>query len=282
MRPKILSSRAEFPTVAHVWLAQQRLGAEVIFLDDTGRADEIVARYTEAVDERTALVSVPSASYLDGRRFPVGRICKAASAAGCSTFVDCYQTFAVEPLDLDSLGCEYAAAGAAKYLTALPGIAFLYSKVNSPALAMPLLTGRRGRRFPMAFNPFDLDWAQGAQRFETGTQSIPSVFAAVDAVSQFAALDLERVRQHVFALVRSSYQMLTAAGERFATIPSWEGQAAHLTLIDPDPAGLTEYLARNAIIVSPRGRGIRLSFHLYNDEMDIVRLAAALAHFRSA
>lgn len=280
-RTMIVSSRAEFPSVAHVWLAQRRLGAEVVFLDDGGNPDEIVGRYAEAVDERTALVSIPSASYLDGRRFPVARICEIAGRAGCSSFVDCYQTFAVEPLDLDSLGCEYAAAGAMKYLTGLPGIAFLYSKRNFPGHSTPLLTGRRGRRFPLAFNPFVLDWAEGAQRFETGTQSVPSVFAAVDAVSQFVGLDLARVREHVFALIALTFDTLSAAGETFATVPTWESQAAHLTLLDPNPARLANYLAAKAIVVSPRGLGVRLSFHLYNDGTDVARLAAALARYRA-
>lgn len=278
----IVASRAEFPSVAHVWLAQQRRGGTVTFIDAEGSDDEIVALYEAAIGPQTKLVSIPAISYLDGRRLPARRVCDLARDAGCPSFVDFYQAFGAEPVSMDEIGSDYAAAGAMKYLTALPGIAFLYCRADSATGDLPLLTGRRGRRSPLAFNPFVLDWAQSAQRLETGTPAIPSVFAAADAVAEFGRIDLARVRQHIFALISFAFETLAADGETFATSPTREGQAAHITLLDDDPATLAERLAAERVVVSPRGPGVRLSFHLYNNRDDVLALAQALKRCRSA
>ena len=115
-RPKIVTTPLEFPSVAHVWLAQQPRGAEVAYAE----------RYEELVDGRTGLVSVPMTTYQDARRMPVADVARLAHDAGAKVFVDAYQAVGNEPVDVGRLGCDYLVAGTMKYLLGLPGLAFLY------------------------------------------------------------------------------------------------------------------------------------------------------------
>jgi selenocysteine lyase/cysteine desulfurase len=52
---------------------------------------------------------------------------------------------------------------------------------------------------------------------------------------------------------------------------------SHSTIFNiPDPGGRYTYLEQQGIVCSPRGNGVRLSFHCYNTENDLDRLAEVL------
>ena len=69
-RPKVVISDFEFPTVGQIWHAQQMRGADVHVVDPE--------RVAEAIDERTAIVSVTAVCYRNGARLPVEEIARVA------------------------------------------------------------------------------------------------------------------------------------------------------------------------------------------------------------
>jgi selenocysteine lyase/cysteine desulfurase len=142
-RRTIITTTAEFPGIAHVWLAQRVHGAEILFVGD--RDGHVTAQdYLTAIDAGTALVSIPAVTYRDGRRLPVAQIAAAAQAAGARVFIDAYQAAGAEPVDVTALNCDYLVAGTAKYLLGLPGVAFLYLREPTGTDQRPQLTGWQG------------------------------------------------------------------------------------------------------------------------------------------
>lgn len=112
-RPRLVTTPLEFPSLAHIWLAQRPRGAEVVFAEDP-------EEYAAAVDTTTRLVSVPMTAYQDALRMPVAEIAEIAHARGAEVFVDAYQAAGVEPVDVHRLDCDYLVAGTSKYLLGLP------------------------------------------------------------------------------------------------------------------------------------------------------------------
>jgi selenocysteine lyase/cysteine desulfurase len=271
-RPKILTTTLEFPSIAHVWLAQQSRGADVVYADGP-------EQYAQLVDQRTRLVSVPMTDYQDAQRLPVAEIVRMAHSAGAEVFVDAYQAVGVEPVDVNQLGCDYLVAGTMKYLLGLPGLAFLY--VRRPELTdrEPQLTGWFGRSNPFAFDPQTLDFAAAATRFETGTPAVPAIYAANAGLQLIAGLDLPAVREHVLTLTDLAIEHLAVVGRRVRMVPRGR-RGAHIGLIDADPGGLALRLAGQKIVVSPRGGVARLSFHYYSSTDDVTALCAAIAATR--
>jgi selenocysteine lyase/cysteine desulfurase len=294
-RDGVVTTADEFPSLAHVWLAQRPRGARVVFADGgppplrsgpdrqapPDAARHLVADYAAVVDERTALVSVPLVTYAGGVLQPVAEIARHAHAQGARVLVDAYQAVGVLPVDVDELGCDYLVAGALKYLLGLPGIAFLYARAGAPDDVDPSLTGWFGRTDPFAFDPRRLDFPVGARRFETGTVSVPSVYAANAGLDLIAGLDLGEVRRHVTGLIELAAGRLAADGETVRMRADAAAHGAHVGLAVDDPPALTGWLADRGIAVSPRGPLVRLSFHYYNDESDVERLCAAVREFRS-
>jgi selenocysteine lyase/cysteine desulfurase len=279
-RRRILTTRREFPSIAHVWLAQQRNGAEVIFVDDDTSNNGLPGEedYLRLLDERVALASVPLVTYRESALLPVERIAVAAHAVGARVFTDAYQALGTMPVTVDRLGCDYLVGGTMKYLLGLPGLAFLYVRPGlSPELA-PQLTGWFGQRDPFAFDPRRLDFADGGRRYETGTPSVPAAYAAKAGLSLIARLDLRKVRDHVSALTRHAAEQLSEAGERVLAPPE---RGAHVAFFDQDPTGLAAWLAECGIAVSPRGEVVRLAVHFYTSSFDIDRACTAITRYRT-
>lgn len=268
-RSKIVTTDLEFPSIAHVWLAQRSRGAEV----------EYAERYEELVDGRTALVSVPMTTYQYGQRLPVADVARLAHDAGAKVFVDAYQAVGNEPVDVGRLGCDYLVAGAMKYLVGLPGLAFLYVRDPESLDREPSLTGWFGRVDPFAFDPRTLGFSATAARFETGTAGVPAAYAANAGLRLIGGLDLAEVRRHVLDLQDHAAELLTAQGEQLRLLPRDE-RGSHFGLIDADPAGLAKSLARHGIAVAPRGDVVRIALHYYTNASDVAALCAALAEVR--
>ncbi|WP_433759765.1 aminotransferase class V-fold PLP-dependent enzyme [Nocardia sp. CA-135398] len=272
-RPRIVTTTAEFPSIAHVWRAQRQCGAEVV---DAGHT---VDSFTAFIDRKTRLVSVPLISYQHAVRMPVMEVVQAAHAAGAEVFVDAYQAVGVDPVDVESLGCDFLVAGTSKYLLGLPGLAFLYARAPEYSDHLPTLTGWFGRVDPYAFNSFQLDFPETATRFETGTPAVPACYAAVAGIQLVGELDLGLVRNHVGRLGELAREQLSEQGERVCAVPL-ERRGAHIGIVDADPAGLSRRLAGHHIAVSPRQDVVRVSFHYYSNVEDIAALCAALREIR--
>ncbi|MFD7033255.1 aminotransferase class V-fold PLP-dependent enzyme [Streptomyces sp. NPDC059917] len=280
-RTEIVTTVEEFPSIAHVWLAQRPRGARVRFTGDREGGRVTTADYTAVLGPGTALVSVPMSTYQYAERPPVAEIVGAGREAGALTFVDAYQAVGVMPVDVTEIGCDYLVAGTMKYLAGLPGLAFLYARAGLTTDREPRLTGWFGRVEPMAFDPQRLDFPAVARRFETGTPAVPAVYAANAAFGLFDGVDWADVRRHVGALVELAARTLTAQGERVRRARTPEAQGAHLALYDVDPPSLSGWLATRGIAVSPRGPVVRLSFHYYNSAADVEALCQAVRAFRA-
>ena len=277
-RPVIVTAGAEFPSLAHIWLAQRARGAVVRY---AGRANGLGAGYMDVIDSRTGLVSMPLVTYRDATRLPARRIVDAAHSAGSRVLVDAYQAVGVEPVDVDELGCDYLVAGSSKYLLGMPGAAYLYVRSPGSEHLLPQLTGWFARVDPFAFDPYRLDFPDQARRFETGTPTVPALYAANAGLALVGGLDLAAVAAHVRGLTERLAARLTAQGERLEAPPAAE-RGAHVAVRDPDPQALAERLRRRGIIVSPRGDVVRLSFHYYNSTDDADAACEEIARCRRA
>lgn len=279
-RSRIVTTDMEFPSVGHVWLAQQSRGAQVVHVPERDAGVD-VEEVLAAIDERTALVSLPFASYRNGARMPVREAVARAHEVGARVFVDAYQAAGVLPIDVRELGCDYLVSGALKYLLGLPGVAFLYARAGLPDDLAPQLTGWFGRVDPFRFDPRNLDHPVQARRFETGTQAIPSVYAANAGMRLLSRVDLHEVERHVGELATLTTKRLLEGGEQVWAPPGADRPGPQVALVDAEPDRLAAFLADRRIATAPRGTVLRLSFHYYNNESDVDAICGAVAEYRA-
>ena len=194
-------------------------------------------------------------------------LCRREGALLC---LDAIQSLGVLSLDVTALGVDFVAAGCHKLQLGPMGLGIFYVAPGREELLAPVMVGWRSMEDEEHLgNTYRLK--AGAGRFEAGTQDVAAIAAYGASLSLLEEVGLPLVRERIFAV-----QDLLRAGllDRGFTILSPQGPAERSSILSfahPDPVGLFRYFLEHGVMVSPRGAGIRLSPHFYNNATDVDR-----------
>ncbi len=272
-RFKIVMGEFEFPTMGHIWLAQQRRGARVEFI--AARDGRIpVDAYARAIDETTRLVPVTHVSFLNGVRADVKAIARLAHERGAWVMMDDYQDCGTRPIDVKALDVDFYLTGTLKYLLGPPGLAFLYVRAELIPSLQPTISGWFAQRDPFAFDVRRFDPSPTARRFQAGTPPIPNLYAAMPALDLLSEIGLDRIAAHIEWLSRALIDRARALGIRLKTPTDSVGPL--IVLQSKDLRAILARLAERRIVASGRHDGLRLSLHVYNTLDDVEAAVAVL------
>jgi selenocysteine lyase/cysteine desulfurase len=274
-RRQVVMGEFEFPTMAQIWLAQQRRGAQIRWVRATGDSLSVEA-YEDVVDDQTLIVPATHVCFRNGHKTDIRALTAMCHARGALVFMDGYQHTGSAPLNVRELGVDFMVTGCLKYLLAAAGIGFLYVRRELIEQFEPSITGWFGRINPFAFRIDALDWPAAARRFESGTPPVPSAYAALAALELLNQIGYETIARQIDALVARFHTAATAAGFVLRT-PATPARRGPLVVVQSaDAAALVTSLARGGIVASARGNGVRISFHAYNNEEDVDAVMTAL------
>ena len=267
-RYRVVVSGAEFPTVSHVWSAQERFGAEVVHVPVARGAVPLEA-YEPVIDEETLIVSAAHAYYQTGSKQDIGAIAEMAHARGALLYVDAYQILGTEPFHAPSCGADFVSSGNLKFLMGIPGIAFLWVRPGLADSLHPSITGWFGRKEPFAFDT-RLDWAPGARRLDTGTPPIFEAYVCRAGMEWIRTLGLDAIGAWTAVL---SQRLVEGGRDRGLEVlgPSEPGTKAPTTAFAcSDSHAIEAAMRERGFIASARGPAVRLAPHFYNtlDEVD--------------
>jgi selenocysteine lyase/cysteine desulfurase len=267
-RRKVVVTEAEFPTIGHVWLAQERRGARVAWVPVRSGMISPDA-YDAVLDDQTAIVSACHGYYLNGYTQDLASVAAAAHGHGALLYVDAYQTLGTVPVDVRAIGADFLAAGNLKFLMGIPGIAFLYVRRELVDRLRPLTTGWFGRANPFAFQVKQLDWSATASRFDMGTPPIVSAYVARAGMAIINEIGVDEIRRWLELL---GQRLIDGGIERGFTLhgtTDMSRKTATTAFVVDDSPAVELTMRRRGIIPSARGPVIRLSPHFYNSIADV-------------
>jgi selenocysteine lyase/cysteine desulfurase len=283
-RRRIVSSLGEFPGVAHAWLGARAYGWRVDQLAADAAAPLDPLDVIAAVDEDTAIVSVPHVSYQSGAMLALQEVIAPAHARGAMVFVDAYQSLGTVPVDVRELDVDFLAGGTAKYLLGTPGIDFLYVRPELHDRLEPTVTGWFGRADPFAFDAATLDYAPTAARFDLGSPPVLPAAIAECAIGVIAAAGPDRVRRQVADLVASAIELGGELGLRVLG-PKIAAARGAMVAFDAGTAAEGERLGASlrerGVVASPRGRAMRFSPHGFTLHEEMEHAVRELARLSS-
>ncbi len=269
-RTGVVVSEAEFPTVAHVWLAQERRGARVSWVPiRDGTIDP--AAYDARVDERTALVSACHGYYVNGFIQDAARVAARARAAGALSFVDAYQTLGTLPVDVRALGVDFLASGNLKFLMGIPGIAFLYVRPAIVQSLRPSATGWFGRVNPFAFDAKSLDWSPTASRFDSGTPPVINAYVARAGMEIINGIGPAKIRAWHETLGRRLIEGGRSRGLTLHGSDDVSRKTATTAFNVGNSHAVESAMRARGVLPSARGDVIRLAPHFYSTIDDVDR-----------
>ena len=271
-RPKIVISDYEFPTIGQIWHAQQLRGAEVHVV-----APEDVE---DAIDERTAVVSITAVCYRNGARLPAEEIARIGREHGALVLLDAYQAAGTYPLDVQELGVDALASGVLKYLLGSAGLGFMWVRPGLSQELTPTETGWFADKDIFEMNHRRYAPSPTARRFQSGTPPIPSIYAGVAGMELMEEIGIAATRGHVTQLNERLIAGVDELGGTVVTPRDPERRGALVCIASTDAPALVAALAADGVVTSERDGNLRVSAHAYNVESDIDAALSSLQRNR--
>ena len=272
-RKKVVMGEFEFPTMGHVWLGQRARGADVQFVKAEGNCIP-AANYEGMINRDTCIVPLTHVCFKNGFRSDVKAITEVAHRSGALVMLDDYQDCGSRPVDVKAMDLDFYVTGTLKYLLGPPGLAFIYVRKELIRTLVPTLSGWFAQANPFAYNPQHFELSPTARRFESGTPSIPNLYAAVPGLEMLGKIGMENVAGHVERLTQSLLKCTQDLGILVKTPADSAGPL--VVLQSTDSTLLVQKLAERDIVASNRFDGVRISFQVYNTLDDVKAVAEVL------
>jgi kynureninase len=282
-RRRIVMQDLDFPTNHYLFDGFRRYGAEIAIVPSDDRVRAPIGRLVDAIDDRTALVPISLVLFRSACLQDVRPVVEKAHRVGARVILDVYQAAGGVPMNLQALGVDFAVGGSVKWLCGGPGAGYLYVRPDLVREMRPAIVGWAGHASPFAFETGAIAYADGIERFQSGTPNVPALYSARGGYEIVASIGVDAIREKSLRLTRRLMDAAKTRGWRLNT-PEADGERGGSVVIDvPDGARVTEgLLARDVIVDYRPNAGIRIAPHFYNTDADIDRAVDALDELTSA
>jgi kynureninase len=259
-RNRVVYEEGNFPSVRYLYQAQADL--EVVVVPDD-------AAIVEAIDERTLLVPITHVLFKTSEIQDVAAIVGRAHEVGAHVVLDAYQSAGIVPLDVTALNVDFAVGGSVKWLCGGPGNGWLYVRPDLAAVLEPTFMGWQAHARPFGFEP-ELEYAQGAARFLTGTPNVPALYAGTAGYDLVEEIGIDRIRENSIRQTQLLIDLLDEAGFDVGSPRDAERRGGTVTVRTPEFEAVHKELAERQILCDFRpDAGLRLGPHYFNTDDEL-------------
>ena len=244
---------------------------------EQGRIDLRMMPWREISAGNADLVVLSSVQFRTGEWFHnLPKLMRAAKTAGALVMIDVYHHAGVIPLDVASLGVDFAIGGSYKYLRGGPGACWLYVRPGLIETMRTPDTGWFAKEKPFAYErPDPPQFAAGGDAWLESTPPVLAPVQALAGLEMTLELGVERLRDYSIEQKQLLADFLSIRGVKSAGAGDEHG--AFLTITHPDTPRLVAGLARHNIVVDARGEYLRLCPDILNTESELAQVAEELA-----
>lgn len=255
---RVVSVEDEFTSVLFPLLVQQANGVKV----QTAPFDQLA----DAIAPATGLVAFSLVQSQSGRLADLPAILKAAERVGAAVLVDATHGVPFVPLAEHLPRIDYLVCAGYKHLLTPRGVTFLAVHPRRWDTLAPIFANWRSASDPYSrYYGGPLDLARDASRFDVSL----AWFSWVAAAESLALLERWSKDGALAEPVRLATRLasrlgLTPTGTSIVAVPVRDAEAGRVAL------------AKAGIKAAVRAGGVRLSTHVWNDEPEVERAAAAI------
>lgn len=274
----VVTCNVEFPANVYPWMRiQSERGIKMKMARERGGridADELLS----LVDERTRVVTISWVQFSSGFRSDLARIGRFCRERDILFMVDVIQGLGGLELDVERDCVDAFAADAHKYLLGPEGIALLYVSDRVIRRVKPTVVGWTSVKDYENYLDYNLDYREGALRFECGSLNTAGVYGLGAAIDLFLEVGPERIEEYLLGLSDYLVGRLESKGYQVAGSRRQGETSAIVTCAhhEHSPEDLYKRLRSKNIITAPRVKRLRISPHFYNTRQEIDALIEAL------
>lgn len=273
----IVSAAAEFPANIYPWSRLAAGGVELRLQPDCRGLVDTDALLS-LIDERTRVVAVSWVQFGTGQRLDIKRIGEFCRQRDILHVVDAIQGLGALQLDVERDCVDAFGAGGHKFLLGPKGAGLLYLSERALEKVTPAMIGWTAVKDYHDYLIHDLDFRDGAVRFEGGTLNEIGICGLGQAIELFLRVGPEKIEQHLLSLNEYLTCNVEERGYRVISTGRREDRSAIVVFEGEgfSAEDACQRLASLGIITSARLGRLRVAPHFYNSRADIDRLVEAL------
>lgn len=291
LRPgdELILTLAEHASCMLPWQrAAEQTGAVVRYVDVDEEGRLRMDTLDKLLSKRTKIVCFTHVSNVLGAINPAKEICRRAKLVGARVVIDAAQSIPHLPVDVQGLGCDFAAFSSHKMLGPM-GAGVLYARRESME---EMQVYQSGSNMAHALSLNEWEYASGALRFGAGTPSVADAIGLAAAADFLTTLNQATVWAREQQLTRYALNRLStvrglriigpATASQRVSIFSYviDGLLTQDTVRELDRLGICVRagdLASMPLLQHFRVQSaMRASLYMYTTEVEVDRLAVAL------
>jgi selenocysteine lyase/cysteine desulfurase len=280
----ILIVESEFPSDVYAWeRVAAELGLILLYVPmpaEMPRGPLWNERILEVIDEETALVVIPPVHWMYGIKFDLEAIGQRAREVGAWFAIDATQSIGAMPIDLARIQPDVLVCVGYKWLMGpySTGLAYFGEAFDDGIPLEETWMGRLNSEQFHRLTEYQPTYRPKAFRYNVGEQShfihMPMLEAALVQLTEWQP---DRIQTYTRDLMANALTELETMGCRVEEEPWRSHHLLGLWLPDSaDPVVVQQTLLARNVSVSVRGRALRVSPNVYNDERDVEAFVEAL------
>jgi len=280
---EIVLAETQFPSNVYPWQRLEERGCTLRVIhpsDSSKRGESWNAELLGAINEQTKVVALSHVHWSDGTLFDLKAIRKKLDDVGGLLIIDGTQSVGALPINVKEIRPDALICAGYKWLMGpySIGLAYYgpYFDQGNP-IEENWINRKNSDDFTKLVN-YQQEYREDALRYEVGEHSnfilVPMLRQAIKQVNKWSPV---HIQQYTQALMSGAVPEMRQMGY---SVDKDEFRAHHLFGVRL-PEGMSKQnlqnsLKKNRVSVSFRGDAIRVSPHVYNDEMDVRKLLNAM------
>jgi cysteine desulfurase / selenocysteine lyase len=280
----VISNELEFPTSNLPWLNKDKDNIKFVKASDDNKI--IIEDIAKMVDHnsKTKTLVTSHVQYSTGFRQDLKELGRLTKEKGLYFVVNPTQSLGALYFNVKDFGIDFMASNGHKWMLSSFGIGAIYMKrkyLRDVENLKPSFFSQFGQKRRENFdNNMKIDMSNTATRFELGTPHFPNIFALNAAVRYISKIGIRHIEKRILNLTDYLIDNLQKMKlEILSPIEEKKYRSGIILFKAKKKSALNtvvELEKKRKIIVSARGKGVRVSIHFYNNEEDIDKLIVSL------
>jgi cysteine desulfurase / selenocysteine lyase len=280
----VISNELEFPSSNLPWLNKNTDNIRFVKATDDNKI--LIKDIAKMVDQssKTKTVVISHVQYSTGFKQDLAELGKLTKQKGLYFVVNPTQSLGALYFNVKDFGIDFMASNGHKWILSSFGIGAIYIKrkyLRDVEKFRPPFFSQFGQKQRENFdNNMKMNMSNTATRFELGTPHFQNIIALNAAIRYICKIGIRHIEERILNLTDYLINNLQNMNLQILSPIEEKKYRSGIILFKARKKKSTDIVRelekKNRIIVSARGKGIRVSTHFYNNEEDVDRLIAGL------
>jgi selenocysteine lyase/cysteine desulfurase len=238
------------------------------------------SKILDAIDENTSLVLISAIHWMTGLKYDLAAIGTKCAAVGAYFIVDGSQAVGALPIDVEALKIDALISAGYKWLfgSYSLGIAYIGDKFNQGSPIEESWMNRTNARDLSTLTQYEPTYQAKAGRYNVGETSNFILMPILKAgLAQVNTWQVSNIQAYTKDLIQPLLTYLRSIGSTLEAEAYFSNHLFALSL--PEQISLDQLrtnLTNQKVVISSRGKYLRVSVNVFNDSKDIAQLIQAI------